>query len=161
MDGDEGVGYFDGRDTVQHEWFSVGPPLPGVRRVCCTFMSDLRYFTIRDAKWAVNRVPNVTWFIGSTASQYQTPYVGWRISLKLAAAEFACIAATSKFPDRDIEPTTVRSSSVATQQYQSSTGSWASTVCVYLDDFNSDCSVSLEISSPVPAIVVDRGVVSL
>ena len=44
------------------------------------------------------------------------------------------------FTNRDFKPTLVRSSAVATQQYPSSPGSRASTVCVDLDDFDPDCS---------------------
>ena len=188
--------YFDGRGTVQREWFSVGPPLLGVRRVCCTYVParnlHFLYFTIRacaDAKWAAKR--NQTSGTGSptssdspvplprsirhrrsddespgckavsaqeatstvvSADKYHGPSVpklhsvpyGWRqpslpVSLPLPL-----------FADRDFEPTPVRSSSDATQQYPS-------TVCVYLDDFDSNCSRSIKISSPVSSVVVDGG----
>ena len=64
------------------------------------------------------------------------------------------------FADRDFVPSPVRSSLVATQEYPSSPGSRASTVCVDLDDLDSDCSWSIVSSSPVSPVVVDQGVVS-
>ena len=61
-----------------------------------------------------------------------------------------------RFADRAFEPTPIRSSSVVTQQYPSSPGSQVSTICIDLDDFDSDCSRSIEISYPVLSVVVDQ-----
>ena len=78
-------------------------------------------------------------------------------SLLLAVAEFACIDAAS----------TLRRPGLRTDSYPvifghdpAVSGSRASTVCIDLDDFDYDCSRSIEISSPVSSGIVDRGVVS-
>ena len=52
-----------------------------------------------------------------------------------------------------------QSSSVATQKYSSFPVSRSSTPCLYLAVFDSECSGSVTMDSPVSAIDVDQGVV--
>ena len=65
-----------------------------------------------------------------------------------------------RFADKNFVPSHVRSSSVATQQYPSSPESRASTVCVDLDAFGSECSRSSDCPVSVSPVAVDRESVS-
>ena len=62
-----------------------------------------------------------------------------------------------RFANRAFAPSPVRSSSVVTQQYPSFPDSRASTACMNLDEFDSDCTRSMDITSPVSSAVMDKG----
>ena len=111
-----------------------------------------------------DRVPRAIAFIGAlghaststitSADKYSAPTVPVTRSVSYGGGG-RVIAASS--------PTvlSLRSSSVATPQYPSFPGSRASTACVNLDEFDSDCSRSMDITSPVSSAVMDKGCESL